>query len=97
MILDVGDSDVQVIPMRLPARADIGRSAASAQEAFGFGVDHGVLSALRTLTGGVDLNVATPDIRARTAVLSPILIWPWLAGLAAALFAGSLFLGGVRR
>lgn len=97
MTLDSGDRDVQAIPVRFPARADPVPRPGSAQERFGFGVDDVLLSELRALTGGVDLSIATPDVRRGSAVLTPILIWPWLAGLAALLFAGSLFCGGVRR
>jgi hypothetical protein len=69
----------------------------SAREAFGFGVDDGMLSEIRMATGGVDLARLSPSILRNAAAPRQFPVWPILAGLAILLFAGSLFLGGVRR
>jgi hypothetical protein len=97
MIVDLGNGDLQAIPIRLPARSERNRNVESTQEAFGFEVNRLLLSEIRAVSGGLDLAVAAPDLMRRRAELRPVPIWPWLAGFAAALFAASLFLGGVRR
>ncbi|UXX83802.1 vWA domain-containing protein [Roseovarius pelagicus] len=97
LMVDLGNGEVQEIPIRLPARSRENWNPASTQEAFGFGVNNLLLSEIRAASGGIDLAVAVPDLMRARAELRPVPLWPWFAGLAAALFAGSLFLGGVRR
>jgi hypothetical protein len=95
--LELGDGEVQSIPLRLPERLSPQGAGMSAREAFGFGVDDGMLSEIRMATGGVDLARLSPSILRNAAAPRQFPVWPILAGLAILLFAGSLFLGGVRR
>ena len=95
--LELGDGDVQSVPLRLPARSSGESTGMSEREAFGFGVDEEVLSKIRMATGGVDLARSSPSMLRNAAAPRQSPVWPILAGLAVLIFAGSLFLGGVRR
>lgn len=96
--LEMGAGDVQSIPLRLPSRSDAGQGVgAASQETFGFGINQVLLNDIQSATGGVDLTRASPAFRNASTDLRKTPIWPWLAGLASVLFAGSLFFGGARR
>lgn len=95
--LELGDGEIQSIPLRLPARLSGLSAAMSAREASSFGADEAVLSQIRMATGGVDLERSSPSISRSAAAPRRSPIWPILAGLAILMYAGSLFLGGVRR
>ena len=95
--LELGNGDVQSIPLKLPQRELSASNTSSLAEAFGFGVDIVTLSKIQTSTGGIDLRRSSPDLARDTVILANTLLWPWIAGLGALLFAMSLFLGGVRR
>jgi uncharacterized protein YegL len=95
--LELGDGEVQSIPLRLPMRLSGQSSGMSSLEAFGFGVDYDVLTDIRLATGGVDLARTSLSILRNNAAPRQSPIWPVLAGLAILMFAGSLFFGCVRR
>ena len=97
LILELGDGDLQAIPLRLPPR-NAGQSiATSPRESFGFGVDYEMLSDIRAATGGVDLTRSSLSFLGSATLPRATPIWPFLAAFAILLFATSLFLGGVRR
>ena len=97
LILELGDGDVQAIPLRLPARNAGQSTTASPRESFGFGVDYEMLSDIRAATGGVDLTRSSLAFFGSTTQPRATPIWPFLAAFAILLFAISLFLGGIRR
>lgn len=95
--LEFGDGKMQSIPLRLPGRQAGQVAHAATREAFGFGIDHSLLDDMRLATGGLDLTLSRPTILRDAPLARPWPLWPFLAGLAIFLFAGSLMFGGVRR
>lgn len=97
LILDAGDGAVQSIPITLPAAVPTPAEALGG-EGWDFGINAALLADIAARTGGVDLSrTAPPAISTVTPHIPAWPLWPLLAALGLALFAASLFLGGVRR